>query len=195
MESGLHLAKSRKTIARMGLASYGRSSPRQRQRDRRAPVGNVGQSLASSGTGSSGRAVAPSLVLFSADKELSGLVQKIAAAPWKIERCEDPTLGREILSRPNVRLVLVDDATIDEEARGWLLDRIRRFVPQALLIYIASSHSPNDEMRARRYSAQYYTAKPLDLDRTARVIQAFIQTAVERDQFAEARHAPARRSR
>jgi DNA-binding NtrC family response regulator len=193
MESGLQLAKSRKTTARMGLTSYGRSSPRQRHH--RDPAGNVGQNTASSGTGSPGRAVAPSLVIFSADQELSGLVQKIAAAPWKIERCEDPAIGREVLSRPNVRLVVVDDATVDEEARGWLLDRIRRFVPQALLIYIASTHSPNDEMRARRYSAQYYTAKPLDLDRTARVIQAFIRTATERDQIAEARQAPARRSR
>ena len=127
--------------------------------------------------GKSQRLPAPTLVLFSADKELTGLVRKSIKSPWKIELCEDPAIGREALSRPSVRLVIVDDGSVDEEARGWLLDRIRKFVPQALLIYIASSHSEADERRARSYAAQYYTAKPLDLDRTARVIEAFARTA------------------
>jgi DNA-binding response OmpR family regulator len=135
------------------------------------------------------RVSAPTLVLFSADRELAALVKKIARAPWKIELCEDPAIGREALSRPSVRLVIVDDGAVDEEARGWLLDRIRKFVPQALLIYIASAHSEIDEKRARRYAAQYYTAKPLDLDRTSRVIESFIRAASERDGAAEASHA------
>jgi len=119
----------------------------------------------------------PTLVLFSADKELTALVSKTVQAPWKIELCEDPAIGREALSRPSVRLVIVDDGAVDEEARGWLLDRIRKFVPQALLIYIAGAHTEADERRARGYSAQYYTAKPLDIDRTARVIESFVRTA------------------
>ena len=124
---------------------------------------------------------APTLLLFSGDKELATLVRKSVKAPWKIELCEDPAIGREVLSRPSVRLVIVDDGSVDEEARGWLLDRIRKFVPQALLIYIASAHSEADERRARGYAAQYYTAKPLDMDRTARVIESFARTASGRD--------------
>lgn len=120
---------------------------------------------------------APMLVLFSGDRELAALVRKSVKAPWKIEICEDPAIGREVLSRPSVRLVIVDDGSVDEEARGWLLDRIRKFVPQALLIYIASTHTDADERRARGYAAQYYTAKPLDPDRTARVIESFARTA------------------
>jgi len=127
------------------------------------------------------RATAPTLVLFSADKELTALVRKTVKAPWKVELCEDPAIGREALSRPSVRMVIVDDGAVDEEARGWLLDRIRKFVPQAFLIYIASAHSESDERRARGYSAQYYTAKPLDADRTARVIESFVRTAVARE--------------
>jgi DNA-binding response OmpR family regulator len=127
------------------------------------------------------RQPAPTLVLFSGDKELTALVRKSVKAPWKIELCEDPAIGREALSRPSVRLVIVDDGAVDEEARGWLLDRIRKFVPQALLIYIASTHSEADERRARGYSAQYYTAKPLDLGRTARVIESFVRAASARD--------------
>jgi len=121
------------------------------------------------------------LVLFSADRELASLVRKSVKTPWKIELCEDPAIGREVLSRPSVRMVIVDDGSVDEEARGWLLDRIRKFVPQALLIYIASAHSEADERRARGYAAQYYTAKPLDMDRTARVIESFARTASTRD--------------
>jgi len=121
------------------------------------------------------------LVLFSADKELTGLVRRTVKGPWKIELCEDPAIGREALSRPSVRLVIVDDGAVDEEARGWLLDRIRKFVPHALLIYIASAHTEADERRARGYSAQYYTAKPLDNDRIARVIESFVQTATAHD--------------
>jgi len=124
---------------------------------------------------------APMLVLFSADRELASLVRKSVKTPWKIELCEDPAIGREVLSRPSVRMVIVDDGSVDEEARGWLLDRIRKFVPQALLIYIASAHSEADERRARGYAAQYYTAKPLDMDRTARVIESFARTASTRD--------------
>jgi len=123
----------------------------------------------------------PTLVLFSIDRALIALVRKTVAAPWKIELCEDPAIGREALARPTVRLVIVDDGAVDEEARGWLLDRIRKFVPQALLIYIASTHSEADERRARGYSAQYYTAKPLDPERTARVIESFMRTAAARD--------------
>jgi hypothetical protein len=132
-------------------------------------------------TTESRRLAEPTLVLFSADKELTALVRKTVKTPWKIELCEDPAIGREALSRPSVRLVIVDDGAVDEEARGWLLDRIRKFVPQALLIYIASTHSEADEKRARGYSAQYYTAKPLDIDRTARVIESFVRTAMASD--------------
>lgn len=123
----------------------------------------------------------PKLVLFSADRELIAMVRKSVRAPWRIEVCEDPAIGREALSRPSVRVVIVDDGAVDEEARGWLLDRIRKFVPQALLIYIASSHSEVDERRARGYSAQYYTAKPLDATRTSRVIESFVHAATMRD--------------
>lgn len=143
-------------------------------------------SITPSRGGESTRVSAPTLVLFSADRELAALVKRSARPPWKIELCEDPAIGREALSRPSVRLVIVDDGAVDEEARGWLLDRIRKFVPQALLIYIASAHSEIDEKRARRYAAQYYTAKPLDMDRTSRVIESFIRLASERDSGAEA---------
>jgi DNA-binding response OmpR family regulator len=144
----------------------------------RHDIGNRGTDAVAPEAAPRGRhLVAPTLLLFSADKELTTLVKHTVTAPWKIELVEDPAIGREALSRPSVRMVIVDDGAVDEEARGWLLDRIRKFVPQALLIYIASTHSEADERRARGYSAQYYTAKPLDSDRIARVIGSFVRVA------------------
>ncbi len=134
-----------------------------------------------SGSAESPATTMPKLVLFSADRDLIAMVRKSVRAPWRIEVCEDPAIGREALSRPSVRVVIVDDGSVEEEARGWLLDRVRKFVPQALLIYIASSHSEADERRARGYSAQYYTAKPLDEVRTSRVIESFVRAATGRD--------------
>ncbi len=119
----------------------------------------------------------PTAIVFTADDGLTTLAQQAVPSAWKIELCHDAGIGREVLSHPNVRLVIVDDESVQEEARGWLLDRIRRFVPRALLIYIAGSHSPDDEKRARGYAAQYYTAKPLDTERTLRVLQSFVRVA------------------
>ena len=50
-----------------------------------------------------------------------------------------------------------------------------------MLIYISSMHTPESERRARSYAAQYYTAKPLDMERTRRVLDGFAKLALERD--------------
>ena len=123
----------------------------------------------------------PVMVIFSSDPQLRDLAGSCAPAPWKIDHRNDPAGGREVLSQPNLRLVILDDEVVNEEARGWLLDRIHRFVPQAMLIYISSMHTPESERRARSYAAQYYTAKPLDMERTRRVLDGFAKLALERD--------------
>jgi DNA-binding NtrC family response regulator len=115
------------------------------------------------------------MVVFSGDRDVVALAERALPDSWKLERVQSIVSGREILSRPNVQLVVVDDESVPEDSKGWLLDHIRRFAPRALLIYVAASHSPDEEKRARAYAAQYYTAKPLDSDRTFRVIQSFLQ--------------------
>lgn len=125
--------------------------------------------------------VPSTLAVFSRDGDLLALAERALPASWKLEHVEDLGLSREVLSRPKIELVIVDDESVDEESRGWLLDHIRRFAPYALLIYVAQSHSPEDERRARAYAAQYYTAKPLDPDRTLRVLESFLHTIAERD--------------
>jgi DNA-binding NtrC family response regulator len=121
------------------------------------------------------------MVVFSSDRDILELAEKALPASWHLERVQKTAAGREILSRPNIQLVIVDDESVPEDSKGWLLDHIRRFAPRALLIYVAASHSPDEEKRARAYAAQYYTAKPLDPDRTLRVLQSFLHALDERD--------------
>lgn len=108
------------------------------------------------------------------------LVREVCPRTWVVESCSDPECGRNLLSRPDIRLVLIDDEKIDEQLRGWLLDRVRRFAPQALLFYVAAAHSEADEKRARSYQAHYYTSKPLDPGRTLRVLESFLRVASAR---------------
>lgn len=150
-------------------------------RHKGAGFGSAARPSVAHGADPAAAAPAPTVVVFSADKELTELARQAAPHPWKVEPCEDPSLGRQVLQRPNVKVVIVDDEVVREDSRGWLLDRIHRFVPQALLIYVAASHSAADEKRARSYAAQYYTAKPIDVERTMRVVQSFLKAAAERD--------------
>jgi hypothetical protein len=136
----------------------------------------------------------PTIAVFSSDPSVVSLVNEVCPRGWRIESCQDPESGRDMLSRPNIRMVLVDDEEIQEQLRGWLLDRVRRFAPQALLFYVAAMHSEADEKRARSYQAHYYTSKPLDTGRTLRVLQSFLQVASTRDGIAgDGQMAPSKR--
>jgi DNA-binding response OmpR family regulator len=123
----------------------------------------------------------PTIVVFSSDPSLVSLVQEVCPRAWQVESCQDPENGQDILSHPDIRMVVVDDEKIQEQLRGWLLDRVRKFASQALLFYVAALHSEADEKRARSYQAQYYTSKPLDAGRTLRVLESFLQVASGRD--------------
>ncbi len=121
------------------------------------------------------------MVVFSSDQHVVSLAERALPAGWRLESVDDAVVGREALSRPNIQLVIVDDESVEEDSKGWLLDHIRRLAPRALMFYIAGSHSPEGERRARAYAAQYYTAKPLDPDQILRVLQSFLHALAERD--------------
>lgn len=119
----------------------------------------------------------PLIVLFSSDPSLVGLVSQAGTQPWKVQRCKDVHQCREFLTRPNVKLVVLDDQGIEDKMRGWLLDRVRMYAPHASLLYVASDHSPEAERRARSYAASYYTSKPIDSQLLLRVLASFVTRA------------------
>jgi DNA-binding NtrC family response regulator len=119
-----------------------------------------------------------SILLFTADQGVLELAAAAAPPTWEVQSCTDPQAARDLLTRPSVRLVIVDDEAMADSTRAWLLDRIRRYAPHALVIYVAASHDPESERRARASRVQYYTAKPLDTPRTLRVLKSFVNASV-----------------
>lgn len=77
---------------------------------------------------------------------------------------------------PNVRLVILDDAAVQEHERSWLLGQIRRHFSGQPLIYVAASHSEEIEKLARTNGAQYYLARPFSEDRLVHVLRSFLDT-------------------
>jgi DNA-binding NtrC family response regulator len=117
----------------------------------------------------------PSTVLvFSRDASLLALAARASGNRWTVERCDDVRTCRESLVRPTVRLVVVDDEAIEDQLRGWLLERVRTWAPQVPFVYVAGDHSDTSEKRARAYAASYYTSKPVETESLLRVLGAFI---------------------
>jgi DNA-binding NtrC family response regulator len=116
---------------------------------------------------------APSLVVFSADDAVVRMAADAVPPSWSVNHYRDPNDARSILSKPGTRLAVIDDEAILDSTLGLLVERIHRHAPQAFVLYVASSHSVEIERRARALGVQYYTAKPLDYDRTVRVLRSF----------------------
>ena len=117
------------------------------------------------------------IVVFSRDESIVKMIAEGMSDSWVIEKFTDPHQARTFLLKPGVRIVVIDDEAIDESTRGWLLDQVRKRARHALVAYIAAIHSPETERRARAYSVQYYTSKPMDRERTLRVLHSFEQAA------------------
>ena len=120
--------------------------------------------------------LSPNLLLLSDDEALAGLVRGIVKRPWKLVR-QGATgyVSHKVFTQPNVRLVILDDQTVEENDRGWLLAQIRRYFSGAALLYVAGNQSDGNEKRARTNGAQYYVSKPLSLERFGYVLQSFLQ--------------------
>lgn len=118
----------------------------------------------------------PTLLLLSDDEALTGLVRRIVKRPWKLVRQGAAGyVSHKVFTQPNVRLVILDDQTVEENDRGWLLAQIRRHFSGGSLLYIAGSQSDGNEKRARTNGAQYYVSKPLSLERFGYVLRSFLQ--------------------
>jgi len=113
-------------------------------------------------------------VVFSEDESILAMIAECLGKEWQMDRCSRPGDARAFLSRRGVGIVVIDDAAIEEPTRGWLLDQVRRLAPSALVAYIASNHAPEIERRARSLGVQYYISRPVDRDRTIRVLHSFV---------------------
>jgi DNA-binding NtrC family response regulator len=113
------------------------------------------------------------IAVFSRDESVINIIAEGMSDSWIVEKFTDPHEGHEFLLKPHVRIVVIDDEAIEESTRGWLLGQVRKHALHALVAYIAAIHSPETERQARAYSVQYYTSKPMDRERTLRVLHSF----------------------
>jgi DNA-binding response OmpR family regulator len=114
-------------------------------------------------------------LLLSADEALAELVAASVQPPWALAHQQSSARNHEAFTQPNVRLVLLDDETVDDNDRGMLLRHLRRYFPSIPLLYVAGDHDDENERRARTNGAHYYAAKPLALDRFSHVLQSFLR--------------------
>ena len=112
-------------------------------------------------------------VVFSQDQSIIGLIRDGLTDGWRIDPCSEPDDARFFLQRADIGIVVIDDEAIDQPTRGWLLDQVHRWAPDALVAYIASAHTPEVERRARSRGVQYYLSRPVDRERALRVLHSF----------------------
>jgi DNA-binding response OmpR family regulator len=108
------------------------------------------------------------------DDALANIVDLAMEQPWRLKRHSYTGEVLDFFRLAGVRLVIVDDEAVTERDRGWLLGQVRRNLNEAILLYVASSHSVENERRARGHGAHYYTAKPVNRDELTMVLKGFM---------------------
>jgi DNA-binding response OmpR family regulator len=80
--------------------------------------------------------------------------------------------------------IIVLDDSIPVQEGPTLLDTLRHYAPHALVVYIASQHTPELERTVRQLGVLYYTAKPPDDLLLQRVLTAALQRSTQNGRFA-----------
>jgi DNA-binding NtrC family response regulator len=112
----------------------------------------------------------PAILALSDDRSLVELLLKTCYRPWTVKVTDDFTSYLNLVPDGECRVVVVDDEKLVEADRGWLLNRIQNWIPQAFIVYIAARHSPEVERLARSRGAGYYLSKPLDSERLTHLL-------------------------
>lgn len=114
----------------------------------------------------------PTILALSDDPELVELLLKSCDRPWKVKATNDLNSHFSLVPDGDCKVVVVDDQKLVEGDRGWLLNRIQNWMPQAFIIYVASEHTPDVERMARSRGAGYYLSKPLDHGRLTQLLNS-----------------------
>lgn len=100
------------------------------------------------------------ILVISDNTALLGLVRKAAKGKLEVMVRKWSAPDRELLRRSKPKLVVFDDAAVDRGERIWRLAQIKRFTPQANVLYMVAEHTPELERQARALGVAYYG--PLD---------------------------------
>jgi hypothetical protein len=117
------------------------------------------------------------IAVFSRDEAVVNMIAEALGDSWVMVNFTNPQEAHAALLKPGIAIVVIDDEALEESSRGWLLEQVRKWAPHALVAYIAAIHNQATERRARTYRVQYYTSKPMDRERTTRVLHSFERAA------------------
>ncbi len=119
----------------------------------------------------------PIVLILSGDDSLLRLAERAVPTPRHIRLYANPNFTPRLLAKTNVRLVVIDDQSVMPSDRAWVLNQVRRFCPDVLVIYIAARHDTNREKHARTNGANFYMSKPVDSELFIQVLRAFLRFA------------------
>jgi hypothetical protein len=105
-------------------------------------------------------AIQPVLLVISGNAALLRLIRKAAKGKLEVVVRNWTVPDRELLCRRKPKLVVFDDTLVDRGERIWMLTQIKRFTPEANVMYVAAEHTPELERRARALGVACYG--PLD---------------------------------
>jgi len=114
------------------------------------------------------------ILVASNDAALTSLTFKAAGDRWRVESCLDLSSRPEFLTRPELKLIVLDDAILGSADSFAALDRLHQSAPDTPVIYVAARHSPETEKFARAGGIHHYTSKPIDAERFAQVLKSFL---------------------
>ena len=79
-----------------------------------------------------------------------------------------------VVSQMRPRVTVIDDAITDTDG-PILLRTLRQQLPDALVVYLATHHTPELEREVRQLGVLYYTEKPPDEDSLRKVLVSVLQ--------------------
>jgi DNA-binding NtrC family response regulator len=120
--------------------------------------------------------LSPHIIVSSNDETVTLTARAAAGEHWRLETLAGIPSTPGLRNWPDLRLIVIDDETLPEASRTAALTLIREWAPRASLVYVAGQHSAETEKWARAMGVSYYTSKPIEYDRFADVLRAFLES-------------------
>jgi hypothetical protein len=120
----------------------------------------------------------PIILVISRNGLLVRLVRRASKGRLEVVVRDGNAPDRELLSRTKPKLVVFDDDATGKSERIWMLKQIKRFAPEAGVLYVTAAHTPKLERLARAAGILYYGS--FDPTRLAEVVHACTEMLLPR---------------
>jgi DNA-binding NarL/FixJ family response regulator len=115
-------------------------------------------------------------LMFSVNPSLQRLIRKAIDRQLRVVVYGSNILDRRLLQQTAPKVIVFDDGLVDPSERLWMLKQIRRFAPDANVLYLATEHTPEFERRVRATGVAYYG--PSDQARVYAIVRKLCSNTV-----------------